>query len=94
MHIQFHGVPQAPDRPVPLLGRMFALDLDPDAVVRGEPELFRDLEIACTVCASHDACRRDMQRPSDADGGTWEAYCPNALLLRALSECWWFHELR
>lgn len=79
-----------PALPDILMRRMLALDLDPDAVARTEPQLIRDLAQRCARCPSRDRCRQDLER-GGADPA-WESYCPAAILLDALTEMWWLHE--
>jgi hypothetical protein len=66
-----------------LLQRMKEIKLDPAEIARIEPQVLRDLERVCTLCASKRKCQRDLARnPSD---GTWREYCPNAMTLAALT---------
>jgi len=73
-----------------LVRRMLALDLDPDAVIRAEPRLVRELAARCAGCASRDRCTGDLGRASS--DRAWRGYCPVAVLLEALTDEWWLHE--
>jgi hypothetical protein len=42
----------------------------------------RDLQRACSLCASKRRCKRDLARKSTDPG--WQQYCPNASTLHAL----------
>ena len=66
-----------------LLGRMAALDLDPNEVFRTEPATVQDLQRVCTMCRSHRRCARDLAR--DPVIPAWKDYCPNAAMLMALN---------
>jgi positive regulator of sigma E activity len=50
--------------------------------VQKEPHVMRDLQRACTLCASKRRCGRDLA--ANPSGPAWEAYCPNASTLHAL----------
>jgi hypothetical protein len=66
-----------------LLQRMKEVKLDPAEIVRIEPQVLRDLERVCTLCASKRKCQHDLARnPSDR---RWREYCPNAMTLAALT---------
>lgn len=62
--------------------RMRQIQLDPERIVRAEPEVVRDLERVCTLCASKRRCGRDFAR--ERSPSSWQAYCPNTMTLRAL----------
>jgi len=74
-----------------LLQRMSELGLNPDAIVRTQSELFDDLERRCALCEHRDVCIADLsqRRPDRARMD----YCPNSVLLNALTEVWWLREL-
>ena len=78
-----HG-PEAADL---LVRRMVALDLDRDEVAAVVPSTFQDLQRLCTLCKSHRQCARDLGR--DAADQAWEAYCPNAAMLKLLDSLPW-----
>jgi hypothetical protein len=67
-----------------LLPRMMAaLHLDPAQVKATDLALFRDLQRVCTLCNCKKRCARTL---ADGDAAaTYEAYCPNALSLKALA---------
>ena len=52
-------------------------------IVRVEPQVVRDLERVCTLCASKRRCSRDFAKGRSAS--SWQAYCPNTMTLRALT---------
>jgi hypothetical protein len=67
--------------------RIAALDLNPASVARSELSVFHHLEGLCVRCGCHAVCDSDLRRdPADP---AWKGYCPNAVLLNALTECWW-----
>lgn len=64
---------------------MRQIGLDPAAIEREEPELFRHMQSKCAMCESQDACAAALE---DEDGiEAMEGFCPNAAsfvpLLRA-----------
>lgn len=78
------------EKPGALRRRMFDLGLNPEAIVRTAPDLFDRLERRCALCAHQNVCVTDLsQRRPD----WWTHCCPNAVLLTALTEVWWFREL-
>jgi hypothetical protein len=66
-----------------LLGqRMAQLKLEQSDIRLSEPQVLRDLQRVCTVCASKGRCAHDLiDAPSDP---AWQEYCPNAPTLAAL----------
>jgi uncharacterized protein YjiS (DUF1127 family) len=56
--------------------RMEELDLDGAEIARVKPEVARDLQRVCSLCASQRKCRHDLVRNPSAPA--WQAYCPNA----------------
>ena len=70
-----------------LLERMTAVDLDPKEVVKVEPQVFRDMQRVCTMCACHGRCQRDLAR--DPNDPVWKSYCPNAGTLTSLDALPW-----
>jgi hypothetical protein len=71
-----------PDAAKPLLDRMSALHLNPDALAKSDPGTMRDLQRLCSSCASKKRCQRDLIH--DRDNAVWRQYCPNAGTLDAL----------
>jgi hypothetical protein len=66
-----------------LLRRMKGVALERDEIARLEPQVLRDLERVCTLCASKRRCQHDLGRdPSDT---AWREYCPNVMTLNALA---------
>jgi hypothetical protein len=66
-----------PDSGELLSQRMRGLDLP-----RIEPEVMRDLQRVCTLCAGKTKCRRDLAaNPLDP---AWQRYCPNTPTFTAL----------
>ncbi len=68
--------------------RMVAAGLAVEAIARSEPDIFRGLQKRCAICEYSDLCDSDLRDISAAPGP--KAYCPNVVLLNALSEMWWF----
>ncbi len=68
-----------------LLRRMDVLHLDPRAVTRTEPAVFRDLQRLCTLCQVKGRCARDFgEHAHDPAWQGWQDYCPNAGMLNML----------
>jgi hypothetical protein len=65
-----------------LARRMRQIKLDAAEIMQVEPEVVRDLERVCTLCASKRRCSRDVAKEQSAS--TWQAYCPNTMTLKAL----------
>jgi hypothetical protein len=63
--------------------RMSRLGIDADVVARLEPALFGNLQTLCLACGQSKVCRHDLSH--DLAGGAWDEYCPNAVVLNALS---------
>src|SRR5262245_33040394 len=71
-----------PDTADLLSRRMRQINLDAAKIVRVEPQVVRDLERVCTLCASKRRCSRDFAK--DRSPSSWQAYCPNTMTLKAL----------
>jgi hypothetical protein len=71
-----------PDSSDLLSRRMRQSELDAAELARVEPQVVRDLERVCTLCASRRWCERDFS--SERSSPAWEKYCPNTMTLRAL----------
>ena len=54
---------------------MRKLGLDPTAMERDEPQVFRQMQGKCAMCESHDRCAADLD--DDASLSEFEDYCPN-----------------
>src|SRR5215213_2478037 len=68
---------------VGLLSRRIAeIGLDTGQIISAEPQVMRDLQRACTQCAQHRRCVRDLDR--DGTDRQWRQYCPNVQTLDAL----------
>jgi len=65
-----------------LARRMQQIKLDAAEIVQVEPEVVRDLERVCTLCASKRRCSRDFAK--ERSPSSWQAYCPNTMTLKAL----------
>src|SRR5262245_5258085 len=65
-----------------LARRMQQIKLDAAEIVQVEPEVVRDLERVCTLCASKRRCGRDFAK--ERPPSSWQAYCPNTMTLKAL----------
>jgi hypothetical protein len=72
-----------PDSTDLLSRRMRQINLDAAKIVQVEPQVVRDLERVCTLCASKRRCSRDFAKGRSAS--SWQAYCPNTMTLRALT---------
>lgn len=71
-----------PDSAEQLTQRMDRIGLDEADVAATEPQVMRDLQRACSSCASRRRCARDLaQNSSDP---VWRYYCPNATTFAAL----------
>jgi uncharacterized protein YjiS (DUF1127 family) len=67
-----------------MLPRMMAvLGLDPDAVNRADPILFRDLQRVCALCDEKTRCARAFAKGDAAT--TYETFCPNSSSLKAVA---------
>ena len=71
-----------PDAADPLYWRMNEIKLDRKEITHADPQVMRDLQRVCTVCASKRRCKHELaSNPSDP---AWKKYCPNATTLAAL----------
>jgi hypothetical protein len=71
-----------PDRLDLLSQRTEELRLDVAEIAQIEPQVLRDLQRTCALCASKRRCRHDLvKRPYDP---AWQDYCPNTMTLTAL----------
>jgi glycerol-3-phosphate dehydrogenase len=66
-----------------LARRMRQIKVDAAEIVQVEPEVVRDLERVCTLCASKRRCSRDFAK--ERSPSSWQAYCPNTMTLKALT---------
>jgi hypothetical protein len=84
---QLRWVPSYRPDPVSLLERrMKLLSLDPDEIVRIEPDVTRTLRHQCARCVDLERCALDLTDTSaDPCSQRWRDYCPNAATLTALS---------
>jgi hypothetical protein len=71
------------DQPLLLPRLLKALHIDPEAVARSEPMVYRDLQRVCAMCDSKKRCARDLAAETAAI--KFEDYCPNTLTLKTLS---------
>jgi hypothetical protein len=62
--------------------RMQELRLDAAEVSRVEPQVIRDLQRTCSLCANKRRCRYDLA--DQWSHPRWQEYCPNATTLLAL----------
>jgi uncharacterized protein YjiS (DUF1127 family) len=67
----------------PLLQRVKQVGLDAADIARGEPQVLRDLERVCTLCASKRKCQHDLA--ADRADPAWRDYCPDVMTLAALA---------
>jgi hypothetical protein len=71
-----------PDSTDLLLRRIDESKLDATEIKKVEPQVMRDLQRVCTLCASKRKCSHDLAtRPSDP---SWQTYCPNTTTLQSL----------
>lgn len=70
-----------------LFRRMARLDLDRNEVAQIEPQMFRDLQVSCTLCDSHEQCDHDLT--CNPDDQVWRDYCPNFSTLNMLNALPW-----
>jgi hypothetical protein len=71
-----------PDSADLLLRRLDESKLDAAEIKKVEPQVMRDLQRVCTLCASKRKCSHDLAtKPSDP---AWQTYCPNTTTLKAL----------
>jgi hypothetical protein len=70
-----------------LLNRMVVLRIDPDAVDRADPLLYRELQGLCSLCRSKGRCARDLAHDAaDRASQSWKEYCPNGTTLNRLAQ--------
>jgi hypothetical protein len=62
--------------------RLTALGIDATEVGRSTPEVMRDLQRVCSVCADKRVCEHDLDRGPAHSG--WLDYCPNVETLHAV----------
>jgi hypothetical protein len=62
--------------------RMSLLRLDGDKIACSDPKLLSELQTSCKLCDVKGRCTRDIAE--NAANPQWEAYCPNAVKLRAM----------
>jgi hypothetical protein len=72
-----------PDASSLLYQRLASLKLDADRIAVSEGAVLQDLQRLCAACKSKSRCARDLSEHASIP--EWEAYCPNADTLRALS---------
>jgi hypothetical protein len=76
--------PHVPSHRHTLLGwRLTGLGLNPKDIERQYPHVLVQLRSKCALCADKRRCLEgmmDFRRPPG-----WEAYCPNATVIRALA---------
>jgi hypothetical protein len=61
--------------------RVKQINLDAYEITRDRPEVSRDLQRTCSLCASQKRCRHDLA--SDPFAPRWREYCPNAPMFAA-----------
>jgi hypothetical protein len=62
--------------------RMAALGLEATEVGQSAPQIMRDLQRVCSVCANKRVCEHDLDRgPANP---RWQDYCPNVETLHAI----------
>jgi hypothetical protein len=71
-----------PDSADLLSRRLAALGQDAADITRGQPQVMRDLQRVCSICANKRVCEHDLDRSPGAVA--WVDYCPNAETLDAI----------
>src|SRR5262245_9837845 len=72
-----------PDSADLLLRRIDESKLDATEIKKAEPQVMRDLQRVCTLCASKRKCSHDLATgPSEP---AWQSYSSNTTTLKALS---------
>jgi hypothetical protein len=72
---------QGPQAARQLIDRMAALSLDAASIANMHPDVMRDMQRLCSLCAVKSRCTHDLAAHNDA---RWPDYCPNAPTLQAL----------
>jgi hypothetical protein len=62
--------------------------LDKNEIARVEPTTFSELQRRCALCESQEEF--ELGLADDFADVAWNAYCPNAAMLKALGELPWF----
>ena len=71
-----------PDASALLSQRLEQLKLNPARILDAEPQVMRDLQRVCSLCASKRKCKHDFaMNPASL---AWRDFCPNAHTLSAL----------
>ena len=78
-----YALERTADEPLLLPRMLAALDINAAEVARSEPAAFRDLQRVCSLCDSKRRCEIELAEGDVAS--VYEAYCPNALTLKALA---------
>jgi uncharacterized protein YjiS (DUF1127 family) len=71
-----------PDASALLSQRLQQLKLNPARILDAEPQVMRDLQRVCTLCASKRKCKHDFA--TNPASLAWRDFCPNAHTLSAL----------
>jgi hypothetical protein len=71
-----------PDASALLSQRLNQLKLDPGRILDAEPQVMRDLQRVCSLCASKRKCKHYFA--TNPAGLAWRDFCPNAHTLGAL----------
>lgn len=70
------------DEPLLLPQLLTELAIDATELARSEPAVLRDLQRVCSLCDCKRRCKMELAEGDAA--ATYEAFCPNALTLKAL----------
>src|SRR5262245_30747357 len=71
-----------PDSTELLSQRLAVLAIDERALERREPQVVRDMQRVCTLCAEKRRCQHNLA--VDPHDESWSDYCPNAQTLKGL----------
>ena len=61
---------------------LLALDVDPEAIMKSDPAVMRDLQRLCVACDHKSRCRHEFMAGTAA--AHFREFCPNAFTLDAL----------
>ena len=70
------------DEPLLLPQMLAELHIEATGLARSEPAVLRDLHRVCSLCDCKRRCKMELAEGDAA--ATYEAFCPNALTLKAL----------
>jgi len=69
-----------------IIRRMERLNLDAEALILAEPQLFQELQAACFLCPCPERCAVALlDEAADLAWQDWRDYCPNATRLSMMA---------